>query len=239
VPLGARLQVLLPAAPGQPAPAAGGDALQRAISALLRPAAPADVGAPVGLRLPAADHALAARLLRWIEAIGASAGSSDAAPGVDAGAPDAGPAAGALRSALHELAQEARAPQAGGWRVLVMPFGVEDPSPLRLYLRDPQPDQERASRLGRERRSGARRAIFEVELSELGRCQLDVLCQARRFDLAVRTQRPLAAALQDDIRGLLQAACELASVAGKVDFRAAELLRLPDPNAPAGRSLMA
>lgn len=152
---------------------------------------------------------------------------------------DAEPETGALRSALSALGQHAREPQAGGWRVLVMPLGVEDPSALRLYLRDPPPERERDGRPGRARRSAARRAIFEVELSQLGRCQLDLLCQTRRFDLAVRTDRPLAAALQDDIRDLLGAACEIAGVAGKVEFRVAGLLALPDPMATAGHAWMA
>ncbi len=239
VPVGARLQLVLPDSVAirsdQPDPTTSDVALHRAISALLRPGATGDPGGPPGLRLPAADHALAAGLLRWIDTLGARAGTSDA----DTDVADAGPEAAALRSALHELGQQARAPQAGGWRVLVMPFGVEDPSPLRLCLRDLPSDQEHGSRPGWERRSGARRAIFEVELSELGRCQVDVLCQVRRFDLAVRSERPLAAAVQHDIRELLEAACAIAGVAGNVEFRAAGLLSLPDPLAPAGCALMA
>ncbi len=238
MPAGARLQLILPdgfaTRAGEAAPAVGKDALHRLIDALLqRPATSRDAGGPEGLRLPAVDHALAARLLRWIEILGGRAGAADPESAGDRGGPDSGPEAGALRSALSELAQHARTPQAGGWRVLVMPLGIEDPSALRLYLRD-LPDGEHHPRPGRERRPAARRAIFEVELSQLGRCQLDVLCQPRRFDLAVRTDRPLAAAVQADIRGLLAAACELAGVAGKVEFLATELLALPDPLAPAG-----
>jgi hypothetical protein len=50
-----------------------------------------------------------------------------------------------------------------------------------------------------------------------------VLCRAARFDLVVRTEALLAAALQDDIRVLVQAGSEVAGLTGKVDFRAAEL----------------
>jgi hypothetical protein len=243
VPAGARLQLALPAGfltgSVEPPSAAGGDALRRVIHALLRPAASADPGDAGGLRLPTADHALAARLLRWIDALEAGAGPAAARPGADTEAQGTGSEAGALRGALHELAQQARASQPGGWRVLVMPFGAQAPIPLRLYVRDPAADQERAWRAGRERRSGARRAIFAVDFSELGCCQLDVLCQARRFDLAVRTERPLAAGLQDEIRGLFGAACEIGGVAGTVEFRAEGLLDLPEPPGPAGHTLMA
>jgi hypothetical protein len=244
VPAGARLQLVLPdgfaSRPGEPAPTPGDDAFHQLLNALLqRPTATGDAGGLAELRLPPADHALAARLLRWIETLRASPGAPDSEAGADAGGPDPQPEAGPLRSALSALGQHAREPQASGWRVLVMPLGVEDPSPLRLYLRDLPPDREGHPRPGRDRRSAAQRAVFEVELSQLGRCQLDVLCQARRFDLAVRTDRPLAAALQDDIRALLNAACEIAGVAGKVEFRVAELLTLPDPLAPAGHAWMA
>ena len=191
--------------------------------------------ARINLRLPPADHTLAARLLRWVEAL--STPDVDAA--VDQSDPEPDPATGALRSALSALGQHAREPQAGGWRVLVMPMGVEDPNALRLYLREVPPERERAARPPRDRRPRGQRAIFEVEFSELGRCQLDVLCQARRFDLAVRTGQSLETGLQNDIRGLFRAACTLAGWAGEVDFRAEELLDLPDPLAPVGHACTA
>ena len=240
VPAGARLQLFLPAAvtapPGDAPATTGGDAFGRLIHALLqRPEAAEGTGGADHLRLPAADHALAARLLRWVEALSAP----EAGAGADHGDPEPDPATGALRSAVSELGQHAREPQAGGWRVLVMPLGVEDPNALRLYLRDVPPERERAARPMRGRRSPGQRAVFDVEFSELGRCQLDVLCQARRFDLAVRTGEPLDTGLQDEIRSLFRAACSLAGWAGEVEFRAKELLDLPDALAPVGHACTA
>jgi hypothetical protein len=109
-----------------------------------------------------------------------------------------------------------------------MPLGVAEPQPLRLYLRDVPPEPERDAQLGREAPAASRRAIFEVELSQLGRCQLDVLCRAARFDLVVRTEAPLPAALQGDIR-VLQVTGAVAGLAGSVEFCAAGLLALPGP----------
>ena len=240
LPFGARLELLLPhdlksPPPGPAAPPAGDDPLRRVIEALLRRHAAAE-GEHGALRLPAADHALAARLLRWVQALGASAPSAAAAP---AEGSDPAGADGPLRGALGELGRLAREPQAGGWRVLLMPLGAEDPGPLKLYLRDLPLDPERAPRPGRDRRSATARAIFEVELSRLGRCQLDVLCQAVRFELVVRSERPLPAALEDDIRVLVQAASEVAGWAGKVEFRAAALLPLPTPRAAQRRQITA
>ncbi len=240
VPAGARLQLFLPAGvsaqPPEAASSTGGDPFERLIRALLqRPPEAGGAGGADQLRLPAADHALAARLLRWVETLS----TPDAGAAVDHGDPEPDPASGALRSALSELGQHAREPQAGGWRVLVMPLGVEDPNALRLYLRDVPPDRERAARPARGRRPLGQRAIFEVELTQLGRCQLDALCQARRFDLAVRTEQPLETGLQSDIRGLFRAACALAGWAGEVEFRAAGLLSLPDPLTPVGHAYTA
>jgi hypothetical protein len=63
-------------------------------------------------------------------------------------------------------------------------------------------------------------------LARRGRCQLDVLCRAARFNLVMRTEAPLTAALQDDIRVLVRAASAVAGGTGKVDFRGAEPLDL-------------
>jgi hypothetical protein len=238
LPAGARLHLILP--PGlatSSLPALDDDPLRRVIEALLhRPAGPTDGREAGALRLPAVDHALAAQLLRWVQALRASASGPQAE--LDDGLEpriEAGP----LRSALGELARHAREPQAGGWRVLLMPLGAAEPQPLRLYLRDVPPDPERDRQSGREERPASRRAIFEVELSRLGRCQLDVLCRAARFDLVVRTEEPLPAALQGDIRVLVHAASEVGGVTGKVEFRAAGLLAQPAPHPATGRQITA
>jgi hypothetical protein len=239
LPGGARLQLTLPHAFAPPAPADAqaapdDDPLRRVIEALLRRPPRSVEGHEAGaLRLPAVDHALAARLLRWVQALRASVVPPQAEP--DDGLE---PSAGALRSALGALARHAQEPQAGGWRVLLMPLGVAEPQPLRLYLREVPPDPERDRQAERDRHT-TRRVIFEVELSRLGRCQLDVLCRAARFDLVVRTEAPLAAASQDDIRVLVQAASEVAGFAGKVEFRAAGLLPLPAPHSAMARRITA
>jgi hypothetical protein len=76
--------------------------------------------------------------------------------------------------------------------------------------------------------------VFELEFGELGRCQIDVLCQARRFDLPVRTARPLPSHLRRDVRELYLAARDVAGLAGTVRFRAGQLLALPEPGGRPG-----
>lgn len=233
LPLGARLALALPQGlppPSGAPPAPAADPVQRLIAALLQPASTG--GAAGGLRLPAADHALAARLLRWVQTLAAT---PPARAGESAAAERPEPAGEPLRVATLELARQAREPQPGGWRVLVMPLGVEDPQILKIHLREPSADPDRDARPGRARGDTIQRAIFEVELSHLGRCQLDVLCQAGRFDLVVRSAAPLGPAVEEHVRGVIAATRAAAGLAGRLEFRPAGLLMLPDPLLPAGR----
>ena len=233
LPLGARLALALPQGlppPSGALPAPAADPVQRLIAALLQQASTGSEAG--GLRLPAADHALAARLLRWVQTLAAApsapAGESAAADGPEtAGEP--------LRAATLELARQAREPPPGGWRVLVMPLGVEDPQILKIHLREPGADPDRDARPGRDRGDAIQRAVFEVELSHLGRCQLDVLCQAGRFDLVVRSAAPLGPAVEEHVRSLIAATRAAAGLAGRLEFRPAQLLMLPDPLLPASR----
>ena len=203
--------------------------MQRLIAALLQQ--PTTGGGAGGLELPAADHALAARLLRWVQTLTAPAAGESTAD--DRPEPTAEP----LRAATLEFARHAREPQPGGWRVLVMPLGIEDPQILKIHLRAPGGDPERDARPGRERQDTIQRAVFEVELSHLGRCQLDVLCQAARFDLVVRSATPLGPAVEQHIRSLIAATRAAAGLAGRLAFRRGELLPLADPLHPAGRAV--
>jgi hypothetical protein len=67
-----------------------------------------------------------------------------------------------------------------------------------------------------------------------------VSCRAARFDLVVRTEAPLAAALPDAIRVLVQAASEVAGVTGKAGLsrrRAPRPDRVAPRDAPPGHLL--
>ena len=116
-----------------------------------------------------------------------------------------------------------------------MPIGLEDPQVLKIHTREPAIDPEAEPPPGHEREDAVQRAVFEVDLSHLGRCQLDVLCQAARFDLVVRSAASLAPAVKGEIRSLIAATREAAGLAGRLEFRPAELLALPDPLLPPGR----
>ena len=70
----------------------------------------------------------------------------------------------------------------------------------------------------------ARRAVFQLEFGELGRCQIDVLCQARRFDLVVRTEQLLPPRVRREFRELYLAARDVAGL----------VLALPEPAGAGG-----
>ena len=219
LPPGTRVLLALP--PGlTPGDAASTDPLRLTIGLLLQREAAADTGDRP--RLPAPDHALAARLLRWVHALTGGGQADEPA---------------ALGGAPSELAQQAREPQAGGWRLLAMPFGIDEPQALKLWLRPPPPEPEDERRPARERGGAPQRAVFALELSQLGACQLDVLCHDKRFDLVVRTTRPLCATIEDEIRSLVAASRAAAGLSGRLDFRHGDLLALPGPLPLAGRHL--
>jgi hypothetical protein len=119
--------------------------------------------------------------------------------------------------------------------VLLLPLAFEGAPLLRLHLReDPCEEDSSGTDPDAERSGAARRAVFEVEFGALGRCQIDVLCQARRFDLLVRTEQPLPPALRREIRELYLAARDAAGLIGTARFRAGQLLALPEPSAAGG-----
>jgi hypothetical protein len=245
LPAGARLHLSLPAGLSLPAaaPVRSDAAIQtgpldavRTLAAWLRePAQTAEPARTVALRLPKPDATLASRLLRLVQLIVSRADSADfgraAAPEVGEGQPGAP----RVTAALAELGRVAGEPQHGGWRVLLLPLGFEGAPLLRLHLREDSSDRDGSGTDDEVDRSGvARRAVFEVEFGALGRCQIDALCQARRFDLLVRTEQPLPPELRREIRELYGAARDAGGLVGTARFRAGQLLALPEPGGPAG-----
>jgi hypothetical protein len=193
-------------------------------------AEPAHAGA---LRLPEPDATLASRLLRLVQLIAPRPATADARRPAIPAITDGQPGAARVSAALAELGRMAGEPQNGGWRVLLLPLAFEGAPLLRLYMREDLPDQDGSCTEHDADRSGtARRAVFEVEFGALGRCQIDVLCQARRFDLLVRTEQPLSRDLRREIRQVYLAARDAAGLIGTAHFRSGRLLALPDVAAP-------
>lgn len=122
-----------------------------------------------------------------------------------------------LRQLAGELGQMGRLTESSGdWRMLAIPFADgQQVHPLRLFLRR---DQQGSDDPERERET-ATRFVLEVELTRLGDLQMDGLVRRNRFDLILRSRRPLAPIMQRDIGAIFQAANEAAGVDGQVVFQ--------------------
>ncbi len=119
----------------------------------------------------------------------------------------------------QDLAQLGRLSDNAGeeWRFVPVPLFDGSPvQPFRLFVR---------ARRGRggdgpEAAEEPTRFIVEVELSHLGDLQLDGLVRDRRFDLVLRTRRPLAEAMRRDIAVIFGQANELSGSRGQIAFQA-------------------
>jgi hypothetical protein len=95
-----------------------------------------------------------------------------------------GDLAAKLDAEAGPIGQTQPAPAPGHWSISVLPYlGLATTKPMRLYRRTPD-DQER-------QRGGGERFVIELELRRLGAVQLDGLVRERRFDLVLRSDRPL------------------------------------------------
>jgi hypothetical protein len=126
---------------------------------------------------------------------------------------------GRLRAQLSDdaskLRQLAGDPATGDWRVLVLPLiNGAMVQPVRLYLRR----RDRASRAPPEEES---RFIIEVEMSRLGPLQLDGLMRRKRFDLVLRSHRPLPEELRHQAGAIFHQTLSDAGLAGDIAFATA------------------
>lgn len=124
-----------------------------------------------------------------------------------------------LGEEFRGIAALAREPVAGDWRIALIPFfNGSEIDQLRLYLRPYGGDEEEEDAAPK-----GLRFILDVELSRLGRLQLDGLVRddGKRLDLIVRSERPLAPAMQNDIRAIFEEANATTGIAGGLTFQSA------------------
>lgn len=114
---------------------------------------------------------------------------------------------------VAELRQLAT-PQSGDWRVYVLP--LLDGSvvrPVRFYLR------RRSAEAASE--DQGTRFVVEVEMSRLGALQLDGLVRPQRLDLVLRSHRPVAPELRQEIAELFRSVTAASGLAGDISFATA------------------
>lgn len=217
--------------PGESAPSPGPSrdwAVLAEAAALLDRSGP---GGPPAPPLPRLGPGLAAGLLALLAALrrGDLPGWVDAALGKPLERAGHGALAAKVRQEFAPLARAA-AEATGGedWRLVTLPLlDGTTAETARLYLRGRRRDAEPA---GGPEDAGSR-FVLEVELSRLGPLQLDGLVRARRFDLMLRSRRPLTPHMRRDIADIFDEARAIGGLAGRIEFATAD----PFPAVPLGR----
>jgi hypothetical protein len=115
-----------------------------------------------------------------------------------------------------ELSRLAVGDAGGEWRAVPVPILVDGAlQQLRLFYRG----RRRATLDGRDGDPGTR-LLIDIELTRLGRMQLDGLVQRQRFDLIVRARQALAPEMRRDIAAIFHEAREAAGLSGDIAFLA-------------------
>ena len=141
-----------------------------------------------------------------------------------------------LRDDLGRVSDAANQALPGDWRCQVVPF-IDGGQilPLRFYMRQQADDPERGSRT-----KPATRLIVDLELSQLGRLQIDGRYDAPRFDMILRSAAPLPQAMCNDIVTLFTLTTAAFDLAGGIGFQVgAAFIDLPAASAPNASRLFA
>ncbi len=139
-----------------------------------------------------------------------------------------GLAAGRLGEADDELRWLARDPP-GDWRLLLVPLVGQGPvEALRFFMKKRPPADPDGP-------AAPTHFLCDLALSRLGALQIEGLLREARFDLVLRSRRPLEGALQDELTGIFVAASEAGGLSGALRFQdGPDWQPLPVPH-PAGR----
>lgn len=169
-------------------------------------------------RLPMPDRHLAAKLLQLI---GLQMGPGFEEAGMVAHDRDSVGLSKAhqLQSLLSDISNMASEPLADGWRSTILPLGTDPAQAVMIHHREHNTDPDSDDDESDMGDAVVQRAVFDVNFSRLGRCQIDALCQEQRFDLLVRSERPLDHGRQQEITDLFLSACEIAGLRGEIGYR--------------------
>ena len=125
-----------------------------------------------------------------------------------------------LRDDFRILGRMSEEPVSGDWRALPIPIANgHEIEQIRLLMR-----RVHANEVDEENRTGPGiRFVVEVDLTRMGKLQLDGLVHetTKHFDLVIRSNTPIAHAMQNDIREIFENAQELTGTKGWLRFQAA------------------
>ncbi|MBL6930497.1 MAG: hypothetical protein ISR46_03275 [Rhodospirillales bacterium] len=128
-------------------------------------------------------------------------------------------------TALSRIADE---PGPGDWRVALIPINTgAEIEQIRLLMR------QHAGEEGEDAGPADGRFVVDVELTSLGRLQLDGLVRnnGKSLDLIIRSEKPLSETMHNDIRTIFLDAADLTGLKGGVNFQAApaNFIDIADP----------
>jgi hypothetical protein len=120
--------------------------------------------------------------------------------------------------------------QDGQWKTMVLPLLDEQAlHQARLAIR-------RDGGKGSQPKDGKPASVhflLDVELSRMGALQLDGLVRGKRFDLMLRSHKPLESQMQSEIQRLFAEAKSATGITGEIYFQVAAVFASPDAHAPA------
>jgi len=230
LPSGAAITFQLTSAPTVPAavaaPAAPEPLLTRdwpALNEALRMLADADPAQRqhiVNTVLPRTDSSLAAGILMFLAALRGGEIGSWLGEGPVRSLQRAKPElVDKLDGDFRQLARLAGDSGTGDWRVALIPVYVQSEiQQVRLLLR-----RQGGEETGKGQAGAGTRFVIDVNLSRLGRLQLDGLVRdkGKRMDLIVRTNEPLPQSMREDIHRLFSEANATTGIGGSIAFQAA------------------
>ena len=135
--------------------------------------------------------------------------------------------AGRIKDDFSALSKMIEEPQSGDWRVALVPVNSSDGMHLiRILLR--QNDEETLTG-----EISHNRFIIDVQLSRIGRMQLDGLVreEGNSLELIIRSDTHLTRKMQDDIRAIFRETTNESGIKGGINFQAApaNFIEIPDP----------
>ncbi len=169
-------------------------------------------------KLPAADRHLAAKMLLLMSSQfrhWSDEGSPYIADQKDISAPKRY----AIQNLLSEIGQAMSDTLADGWRGTTLPLGSDPTQAVIIYYRENHADLNSDREEIGEAQDPAQRAVFDVSFKNLGRCQIDVLCQKQKFDLLIRSEQELETTDQKTITDLFISTCEISGFQGDIAYR--------------------
>jgi len=115
-----------------------------------------------------------------------------------------------LDADASQIGQTRPAPP-GEWSITILPYlGLATTKPMRLYRRTPD-EEEQA-------KGGGERFVIELELVRLGALQFDGLVRDRRFDLVLRSEKPLEDALKQIVERTFRDSLLIAGWSGELNY---------------------